>query len=225
MSQSINLTPKLAQYILESNTDEHPALEKCRRETVEAFPDVAWIQISPEQGAFMQLLVRMVRARRVLELGTFTGYSALALALALTGSSEDGAVVVTIDKSEEYLARAAGYWSAAGVSHLISPRLGEASKILDSLQAQSDLRDFDLAFIDADKEPTVAYYEKVLPLLRPGGLIIVDNVLWGGEVVDRQAVDPQTQALREVVSHAKHDSRVIHNVCAIGDGLLLAIKK
>lgn len=224
MSRSINLSEQLSCYLLESNIDEHPALEKCRAETGAQFPDEAWFQISPEQASFMQFLLRLHGARRVLEIGTFTGYSALAFALAISNIGGSDLCVTTIDKSEKYLDVAKGYWEKGGVSDLISPRLGRASDVLASLAIKEDQPAFDFAFIDADKESVLDYYEGVLRLLRPGGLLVVDNILWDGKVAEEVVTDPATVALRAVARHAKADPRVVHNLCAVGDGLLLALK-
>lgn len=222
MSRSIGLSDQVSRYLMDNNIDEHPALEKCRIETGLYYPDTAWFQISPEQASFMQFLIRSQGVRHLLEIGTFTGYSALAFALAFQGKPDS--CVITIDNSAEYLKVAGSYWEEGGVSNLISPRLGEALVVLAELATERTTPAFDLAFIDADKELVIDYYERVLALLRPGGLLIVDNVLWDGKVVDEGVNDSATQALRSVVRHAKSDPRILHIVCAVGDGLLMALK-
>lgn len=223
MSQSINLSPLLADYLLKHNIEEHPVLKKCRIETAANYPRDAWLQISPEQASFMQFLFRIAGVQHVVELGTFTGYSSLAFALAIRQMRGSDGTVRTIDNRLEYLQTAQAYWEEAGVDDIAIAEHGAASDVLDRL-----IRDApdscDAIFIDADKEPVIPYYEQALRLLRKGGLIIIDNILWDGKVADPSIMDAATVALRDVATFVRRDTRVMHNICAIGDGLLFAQK-
>lgn len=174
------------------------------------------MQIGADQGAFMAMLVRLMGAKRCLEIGTYTGYSALAVALALP---EDGRIVCC-DISAEYTAIARPFWARAGVAHKIDLRLAPALETLGKLQGP-----FDFVFIDADKENYIAYYERCLELLRPGGVIVADNVLWSGEVANPTASDPQTRAIRAFNEHVHRDERVELAMLSIGDGVTLARKR
>jgi predicted O-methyltransferase YrrM len=180
----------------------------------------ASMQIAPEQGQLMALLVKLIGARRTIEIGTFTGYSALAVALALP---EDGRVLAC-DVSREYTDTARGYWRKAGVEYKIDLRLAPALDTLDGLIAQNESGNFDFAFIDADKTGYDGYYERCLTLLRKGGLIAVDNVLWGGSVA-RDAEDADTAALQAFNRKLHHDERVDLSLLPIADGLTLARKR
>lgn len=221
MSRStIQVTPSLYEYMLSVSLREPPLLEQLRRET-EVMPHAS-MQISPEQGQLMGLLVRMLAAKRTLEVGVFTGYSSLSVALALP---EDGRIVAC-DVSEEYTAVARRYWQAAGVEHKIDLRLAPALETLSQLvDDPSNHGTFDFAFIDADKVNYQAYFDASLTLLRPGGVIAVDNVLWGGDVADPQVIDEDTQAIRQFNSTLHTDQRVDISLAPIGDGLFLACKR
>ena len=179
------------------------------------------MQIGADQGRFMQLMATLIGARRYLEIGVYTGYSSLAIALALP----PGGVVVACDVSAEYTAVARRYWKEAGVEGKIDLRLAPALQTLERLEAEGAAATFDMAFIDADKANADAYYEKVLILLRQGGLLLVDNVLWSGQVVDSSVNDVQTVALRKLTVKARDDERVDSSLVAIGDGLLLVRKR
>ena len=179
------------------------------------------MQISPEQGQFMALLVHMLGARRTLEVGVFTGYSSLAVALALP---DDGRVIAC-DISEEYTSVARRYWREAGVERKIDLRLRPALQTLDHLIALGQAGSFDFAFIDADKENYENYYERCLTLLRPGGLIAADNVLWSARVIERADQDADTRAIRAFNEKLKSDERVWLSMLAIRDGITLACKK
>jgi caffeoyl-CoA O-methyltransferase len=176
------------------------------------------MQIAPEQGTFMTMLARAIGARRAIELGTFTGYSAICIARALP---QDGNLLCC-DVSEEWTAMARRYWRRAGLDDRIELRLGPA---LETLRALPRAPEIDLVFIDADKPGYVAYYEELVPRLRPNGLIVFDNVLWSGSVADPAAQDDNTRALRELADHVCADTRVEAVMLAVADGLLLARKR
>jgi caffeoyl-CoA O-methyltransferase len=213
------MTDALHAYLLDATLREAEVLAKLRAETAE-LPN-SGMQISPEQGQFMALLVELVGARRTLEIGTFTGYSALVVALALP----DDGLVVACDVSEEYTNVARRYWQAAGVAHKIDLRLAPALVSLDAMIGDGHAGTFDFAFIDADKSNYTQYYERCLTLLRPGGLIAVDNVLWNGAVADPANDRPDTLAIRALNSHVQSDARVTMSLVPIGDGLLLVRKR
>jgi predicted O-methyltransferase YrrM len=218
MSKSVFIDEAVDNYLIAETVHEHPVMRELRLETSRR-PN-AQMEIGPEQGAFMQLLARIVGARRYLEIGVFTGYSALAMALALPA---DGSIVAC-DVSEEYTSVARRYWEKAGVGGKIDLRLGPALETLEELIARGT-EPFDMAFIDADKENVGAYYEDCLKLLRPGGLILVDNVLWGGAVANPEINDADTCALRAINARATRDERVDAALVPICDGLLIARKR
>ena len=204
-------------YLLEVSLREPDVLRRLRDKT--AGMAKARMQISPEQGQFMALLVELMGARNTLEIGTFTGYSALAVALALP---DDGRLV-TCDVSEEWTAIARRYWEEAGVAHKIDLRLAPALETLDDLLAEGCGGTFDFVFIDADKENYVNYWEAVLPKLRQGGLIAVDNVLWSGRVLDPK--DTLDHAVVAFNRHVRYDDRVELVMLTVRDGVTLARKK
>jgi caffeoyl-CoA O-methyltransferase len=206
------------------NPDEHPVQAKCRAETA-AMGWVARMQISPEQGAFMQLLARLANAKRYVEIGVFTGYSALTMGLVLKELHGADARILACDVAEEWTAKGRGYWTEAGVADIIDLQIRPAVETLDARIAAGEAGSYDLAFIDADKTGYDAYYERVLTLLRPGGLMLFDNVLWSGAVADSGAVDTETVALRAVAQKAKSDPRVHAAMVAVGDGVLMCVKR
>ncbi len=208
----------IQRYIIDAVVREDPRLRALREETA-ARPN-SRMAIGPEQGQLMTLLARTIGARRYLEIGVFTGYSSLAMALALPG---DGAIVAC-DVSEEFTSVARRHWQAAGVEHKIDLRIAPALETLARLRDEG-AEPFDMAFIDADKENVGAYYERALELVRPGGLILVDNVLWGGSVVDPSDRDPDTVALRDVSAKAGRDERVDATLLPVCDGILVARKR
>jgi len=218
-NRTIPLTDSLYDYLLSVSLREPDLLRRLRQET--AADPHARMQISPEQGQFMGLLARLLGARRCLEIGVFTGYSSLALALALP----DDARIVACDVSERWTAVARRYWEAAGVAHKIDLRLATALDTLERLLADGEDGRYDFAFIDADKENYVHYYERVLELLRPGGLVLVDNTLWYGRVADPEDADPDTVAIRHFNEHLHRDERIDLSLVPIGDGLTLARKR
>ena len=217
--RTLNLTEPLYRYLQAHSLREPDALRALREET--APMPRAGMQISPEQGQLMALLVKLLGARRTLEIGVFTGYSALAVALALP---EDGRIVAC-DLSEEWTAIARRHWERAGVAHKIDLRLAAATRTLDALLAEGAAGTFDFAFIDADKANYVAYYERCLELLRPGGLVAADNTLWSGRVADPDDRSEDTEAIRAFNDHLHRDSRVDIAMLSIGDGLTLARRK
>jgi caffeoyl-CoA O-methyltransferase len=214
-----HLSEELYAYLLDISLRELPVMRRLREET--ASMEQANMQIGPEQGQFMALLVELIGARSVLEVGTFTGYSALAMAAALP---ENGALVAC-DVSEEWTAIGRRYWEEAGVAHKIELRLAPALETLDALLAEGRAGTFDFAFIDADKEGYDAYYERALELVRLGGLIALDNTLWEGKVVDPAATDVDTEAIRAINAKLALDERVTLSLIPVGDGLTLARKR
>jgi caffeoyl-CoA O-methyltransferase len=208
------LPEKIARYILEHSVREPAILAELRAAT--ASVPYSGMQIGADQGQFMQLLVQAIGAKRCLEIGTYTGYSALAVALALP---EDGRVVCC-DISEEWTAIARRFWKKAGVEHKISLKLAPALETLKTLQGP-----FDFAFIDADKGNYENYYERCLALVRTGGLIAVDNTLWSGWVADGKRRDDDTRALRAFNDKLHRDERVALSMLPLGDGVTLALKR
>ncbi len=217
-AKSTFVDPAIQEYIIQNIVREHPVLRALREET--ARRPHARMAIGPEQGQFMQLLAGAIGARRYLEIGVFTGYSSLAMALAIP---RDGRIVAC-DVSEEYTAVARRYWSEAGVAGKIDLRLAPALETLSALRAQA-VEPFDMVFIDADKPNVDAYYEASLELVRSGGIVLVDNVLWDGAVLEVDAVDESTQALRALNAKAGHDERVDVALVPVCDGLLIARKR
>jgi len=207
------------EYLRTVSVREPDVLRRLREETA-PLPR-SNMQITPDQGQFMALLVQLMGARRALEIGVFTGYSSLAVALALPA----GGQIVACDVSEEYTAIARRYWKEAGVDHMIDLRLKPALETLHELLSESPHRVFDFAFIDADKTNYEGYYECALELLRPGGIIVVDNVLWSGRVADPSENDPDTAALRAFNKKLHADSRVTISMLPVGDGVTLALKR
>ena len=219
MRHTHSLNDAVYDYLLEVSLREPPVLARLREETA-GLPR-AIMQISPEQGQFMALLAELLGVRRVLEVGTFTGYSALVVALALPADGR----VITCDVNEETTAIARRYWAEAGVADRIELRLGPAVDTLDALLADGGAGTFDLAFVDADKTNYDAYYERGLALLRPGGLMLVDNVLWGGAVADPLHQDEDTDAIRALNAKIHGDERVSLALLPVSDGLTLARKR
>lgn len=217
--QTLNLTPKLYTYLQTVSLREPTVLTRLRDETKRL--SSANMQISPEQGQLMTLLIELLGAKKTLDIGTFTGYSALVVALALP---HDGKVYAC-DTSIEWTNIAKTFWEQAGVSDKIELCIGPAHDTLQRLIDQGYANTFDFAFIDADKNGYDDYYEKAYTLIRKGGLIAIDNVLWGGSVVDPHDHDKQTQAIRALNEKLHKDSRVTLSMIPIGDGLTLARKR
>jgi predicted O-methyltransferase YrrM len=206
-------------YLVSVSLSEAPILRRLREETA-AHPK-ATMQVPPEHGQFMAFVTRLMGARRALEVGVFTGYSSLSVAMAMP---EDGRIVAC-DISEEFTAVARRYWKEAGVEHKIELHIRPAIETLRELMAQGRQNTFDFAFIDADKTGYANYYDCALELVRPGGLIMVDNVLWSGKVADPKETDADTVALRAFNAKVHADTRVFHSMLPLGDGVTLALKK
>ncbi|NJD07587.1 MAG: SAM-dependent methyltransferase [Methylococcaceae bacterium] len=218
-NKTVRLDERLYRYLLDVSLREPAVLGELREETA-ALPQ-AGMQIAPEQGQFMALLARLIGARRVLEVGVFTGYSSTAMALALPPDGN----LTACDLSESWTGMARRYWAKAGVSGRIELKLGPALDTLDGLIADGKSGSYDLAFIDADKENYLAYYERCLQLIRPGGLLLVDNALWDGKVADPMADDVDTRAIRALNRFVHTDDRVDLSLLPLADGLLLACKR
>jgi predicted O-methyltransferase YrrM len=218
-SRTLQITSALYDYIQRTGVRESASAAALRIETA-ALP-MAGMQISPEQGAFMQLIVKLLGVRRALEVGTFTGYSALAVAEALPADGR----LIACDVSAEWTAIGKRHWIAAGVADKIDLRLAPAVETLDRLVGAGHGGTFDFAFIDADKSNYDTYYERALTLLRTGGLIGVDNTLWSGAVVDAKREDADTRAIRALNEKIHADTRVDMVLLPIGDGLTLARKR
>lgn len=218
-NRTIQMTDSLYRYLLDHSVREPAILSELRAET--AGLPYAQMQIGPEQGQFMSLLVRLIGATRCIEVGVFTGYSSLAVALALP---DDGRILAC-DVSEEWTAIAQRYWRTARMDHKIELKLAPAMQTLDALIADGQSGAYDFAFIDADKTSYTTYYESLLQLVRPGGLIAIDNTLWSGKVADADAGDSDTAALREFNDTLHRDERIDLSLVPIGDGLTLARKR
>jgi O-methyltransferase len=219
MGRAISMTDTLYKYLLEHSLRDHPVLRELREETARLPQSV--MQIGADQGQFMALLARLVGARRCLEIGVFTGYSSLAVAMALP----DDGHILALDVSDEWTSIARRYWKKAGVEHKIELKLGKAMSTLDALVAQRDTPRFDMVFIDADKGNYLGYYERCLELVRRGGLIAIDNTLWSGRVADPANKDVDTIALRAFNDALHHDERIDLALLPVGDGITLALKR
>lgn len=218
-STLIQMTEPLAEYLRGVSLRDSDLLRRLRMETQQL--EHGRMQISPEQGQFMQLLIKLLDAKKTLEVGVFTGYSSLSVALALPADGK----IIACDVSEEWTSIARRYWAEAGVANKIDLRLAPAKQTLAKLVAEGHAGTFDFAFIDADKENYDAYYEFALTLLRQGGLIAVDNVLWHGRVIDSAVNDADTIAIRALNEKLHKDERVDVSMLSIGDGLFLARKR
>ena len=213
------MTEDLRAYLIGSSVRESALLARLREET--ASLPAGGMQISPEQGQLMRLLVELTGAKRCLEVGTFTGYSALCVAMALPADGK----LICCDVNAEWTGIGRRYWQEAGLDHKIDLRLAPATETLEALIADGQAGSFDFAFIDADKGNYERYYEAALTLLRPGGLIGVDNVLWGGSVINAAKQDEDTVAIRALNAKIARDERVTPAMIPIGDGLTLARKR
>lgn len=217
-TRTLGLSDALHAYFLNALVQEPELLVRLRKET-EALPG-AGMQISPEQGRFMRWLVRLIGAKRCIEIGVFTGYSSLSVALSLPAEGR----IIACDVNEETTRIAQRYFDAAGVSGKLDLRLAPGLTTLESLKSDGQSGTFDFAFIDADKGNYPGYYEGCLALLREGGVLAVDNSLWGGKVADTSITDSDTVAIRGLNAYAMNDARVSACLIPIGDGLLLAQK-
>jgi predicted O-methyltransferase YrrM len=217
-NRTLSLNDRVYDYLLAVSVNESDVMARLREET--AGIEFSEMQIAPEQGQFMALLVKLIGARRALEIGTFTGYSSISIASALPGDGE----LICCDDSEEWTAMAKKYWRLSGLDDRIQLKLGDASKTLQDLIDAGDVGAFDFIFIDADKQNYADYYELSLQLLRDGGLIAVDNTLWSGDVADPTNMEPGTRAIRNFNELIRQDERVDISLVPIGDGLTLARK-
>lgn len=210
--------PRLYEYLSAHHTPEDEILGDLRRETLRRFGDRAVMQISPDQGILLRILVSALGADRVLEIGTFTGYSSICMARGLGGQGR----LLALDSSSEFTDIAREYWRRAGLDDRIELRLAPA---LESLRSLPRGPQFDFVFVDADKSEYIAYYEEILPRVREGGLIAVDNVLWEGEVIHPDTDDQNAKRIRAFNRHVVEDDRVEVAVLAVADGLSLILKK
>ena len=216
--RSLNVDEVLYQYLMDQSIREHPAQVALRAAT--ASHPHAGMQISPDQGQFMALLVKLLGARRAIEIGVFTGYSALTVALALP----DGGYLLACDVSDEYTRVGRPFWERAGVAHKIDLQLAPAAQTLDARIAAGEAGRYDFAFIDADKTGYDGYYERCLTLVRTGGLIVLDNTLWSGEVA-RKSTDPSTLSLQALNAKLHRDERIDLSLLPLEDGITLARKR
>ena len=213
------IPPEVAEYIRSVSLHEPAVLEQLRVETGQL--DDAVMQVSPELGQFIRLLIRLTGAKHILELGVFTGYSSLSMALAIP---EDGSIIAC-DVSDEWTRIARRYWQLAGVDHKIDLRLAPALESLEILKQQTDPVRFDLIFLDADKVNYGAYYEICIELLRSNGLLLIDNTLWEFKVADPGIVDPETNAIQDLNRRIHGDERVDASMLLFGDGLTVVRKR
>jgi predicted O-methyltransferase YrrM len=218
-NRTLSLDDRLYDYVLSHSLREPALLKELRAETAKL--SGAGMQIGPEQGQFMALLVELLGVRLALEVGVFTGYSSTVVALAMPPEGR----LIACDVSEEYTSIARRYWARAGVAGKIDLKLGPALDTLDKLLAEGRGESFDFAFIDADKPNYLGYYDRCLKLLRRGGLLAIDNVLWGGDVADPEVSDADTQAIRAVNDKVAQDERITVSLLPLGDGLTLARKR
>jgi len=218
MNKTFALPDHVYRYLLSASLREPGILRKLRDET--AKDPMARMQIAPEQGQFMALLVQLMGAKKCIEIGVFTGYSSLCVALALPLDGK----IIACDVSKDWTQIARRYWQEASVAQKIDLRLAPALKTLDALLAENQAGSFDFAFIDADKENYLAYYERCLKLLRRGGLITIDNTLWSGRVAEPDNRETDTVALREFNNKLHHDQRIALSLLPIADGLTLGLK-
>jgi predicted O-methyltransferase YrrM len=219
MSRYSPFDERTYEYLVKTSIREPEVARRLREET-QRLPQ-AQMQIGPDQGQFMKLLVELLHARKTLEVGVFTGYSALWVAL---GLPDDGKIIAC-DVSEEYTSVARRYWKEAQLDHKIDLRLGPALDTLDELLRGSEAGSFDFAFIDADKTNYENYYERSLKLIRAGGLIAIDNTLWSGRVADAKEQDADTVAIRRLNERLARDERISLSMLTVGDGLTLALKR
>ena len=218
-NKTLSINDSLYEYILQHSLREHAQLAELRQLT--ASHEWARMQIAPEQGQFMALLLELTGAKNIIEVGTFTGYSALAMALALPTDGQ----IICCDISSEWTDIGRPFWKKAGVEALIDLRIAPALDTLDELIKQQQQGKFDIAFIDADKTNYLNYYERCLELIHPGGLIMFDNTLWNGDVANTDVNDEDTIAIRALNERLHEDERVSISLVPIGDGLTLARKR
>ena len=217
-NRTINLDDKLYEYLLKNSVKETAELAQLREVTMKH--EMARMQIAPEQGQFMALMVELLGASHIIEVGTFTGYSALSMALALP----DDGKIICCDISKEWTDIGVPYWEKAGVANKIDLRIGQAMRTLKDLIKNGAAGHFDMAFVDADKTNYANYFELCLALLRPGGLLMFDNTLWDGDVADDSVQDEDTVAIRQLNQQLLEDDRISMSLVPIGDGLTLCRK-
>ncbi|HXH72739.1 MAG TPA: class I SAM-dependent methyltransferase [Mariprofundaceae bacterium] len=218
-NRTIGVEGELYDYLLRVGLREPLPLQQLREATERE--EMSEMRSAPEQGQFMAMLLRLIGAKRVIEVGTYTGYATLWMALSLPLDGE----IVTCDISERWTFVAHRFWEEAGVSHKVRLELGPALKSLDGLLARGEAESFDFAFIDADKVNYDGYYERCLQLVKPGGVIAVDNVLWGGSVVDAKNREESTRAIRALNDKLRDDERIDLAMLPLADGLTLAVKR
>ena len=218
-NRTLSIDDRLYDYLCAVSVDESPLLKKLREETRDV--EFSNMQIAPEQGQFMNLLVKLVGAKQAIEIGTYTGYSSICIASAL----QENGHLLCCDSSEEWTLMARRYWVEAQLEDRISLIIDEAEKTLQGLLDEGRQGEFDFIFIDADKQNYPVYYEQSLLLLRKGGLMAVDNTLWSGAVADPDDNEPTTRAIRRFNEKVRHDHRVSKSLVTIGDGLTLVIKE
>lgn len=217
-NKTLGLSDEVYEYLLSVSLKETEVQAKLRKYT-SGLPN-AEMQIAPEQGQFMALLVHALSVKNIIEIGVFTGYSTLCMAMALP----DDGKIIACDNNEEYIKIAMEYWNMAGVSEKISPVIAPATDTLDKLIQDNESGNYDLVFIDALKSEYIDYYERALQLIRPGGVILVDNVLWYGKPALPDEHEDATQAIRRFNNHIYNDNRVKFSMLSIGDGLTIALK-
>lgn len=218
-NRTLSIDDAIYSYMLSHSLREPDILLQLREETAQH--DMARMQIAPEQGQLLSLLIKLLGAQQTIEIGVYTGYSALCVALALP----DNGRVIACDINDDWTQIAQRYWHQAGVQNKIELLIAPASKTLERLLKRGNANSFDFAFIDADKPNYINYYETCLKLLRPGGIIAVDNTLWGGDVANSEVNDDDTVAIRQFNDHLYKDERVDISLIPIGDGLTLARKR
>ena len=218
-SSTIGLSNKLRKYMLNVSFRDDEILRQLRKETLKL--KEGQMQISPEQGAFLSILIKLLNAKKTLDIGVFTGYSSLVVARELP----DDGLVVACDTSIEWTSIAKAYWKLAGVYNKVDLHLDPAKETLEKLIEDGQASTYDFSFIDADKINYQSYYENSLILLKPGGIIAIDNVLWSGQVIDQTDFEPATRAIRSFNEKLYQDNRVSISMVPIGDGLTLAYKK
>lgn len=219
----LGVRKEIVDYVRQWGVRDHPVLARCREET--ASDPRRGMQIDPEQGALMQTLTHALRPRRALEVGVFTGYSSTATALVMKRLHGAAAQFVACDVSDEFVDRARVYWRAAEVDDIIETRIGPAADSLKAMVDDGQSGSFDLMFIDADKPSYGAYYELGLSLLRSGGLMMIDNMLWRGQVADLADTSPDTSALRALARRIHGDDRVDMTLATVGDGVSFVVKR
>ncbi|MBM4053098.1 MAG: SAM-dependent methyltransferase [Planctomycetes bacterium] len=218
-NRTLFLTNELYKYMISSSVREPDVLNQLRRET--AHDPMSAMQISPEQGQFMALLIKLLKATKAIEIGVYTGYSSLCIALALPPNGK----LIACDVNEDWTSIARRYWGKAGVSEKIDLHLAPGIETLDHLILNGGANSYDFIFIDADKKNYDSYYERAINLLRPGGIIVIDNVFWLGKVTNHKIIDEDTNAIQYLNKKLHNDQRIDLSMLPIGDGLTLAMKR